>query len=184
MIHKAPIEFSRTVTLDEAARQREPMTIRASADERAALARRFGLISLDALAATLAFKVSGDTAMVHGQLSATLAQACSATGEPIAVALDEPFVLRFEPEPLNEIPDAPDEDWEIELDASDCDVMHYERDSIDLGEAVAQTLLLSLDPYPRIANADAFLAAKGVKSEEEAGPFGALAALKDKLGKS
>ncbi len=182
MIHKAPIEFSRAVTLDEAARQRESLTITASVDERTGLARRFGLISLDTLAATLTFKVSGDTAMVHGQLSATLAQACSATGEPVVVALDEPFVLRFEPEPLNAAPETPGEDWEIELDASDCDVMNYEGDKIDLGEAVAQTLLLSLDPYPRIPNADAFLAAKGVKSEEEAGPFGALAALKDKLG--
>ena len=53
--------------------------------------------------------------------------------------------------------------------------------AIDLGEAVAETLSLSLDPYPRAPGAEEALKAAGVKSEEEAGPFGALAGLKDKL---
>ena len=54
-----------------------------------------------------------------------------------------------------------------------------------LGEAVAQTLLLGLDPYPRSPAAEAALRDAGVKSEEEAraesSPFAALAALKGKL---
>ena len=53
----------------------------------------------------------------------------------------------------------------------------------DLGEAVAQSFALLLDPFPRSPNADAVLKAAGVKEEGEVGPFGALAALKDKLGK-
>ncbi|HEV2747118.1 MAG TPA: DUF177 domain-containing protein, partial [Allosphingosinicella sp.] len=43
------------------------------------------------------------------------------------------------------------------------------------------TLALSLDPFPRSPAAAEALKAAGVKSEEEAGPFGALAALRDKL---
>ena len=43
--------------------------------------------------------------------------------------------------------------------------------AIDVGEAVAETLSLSLDPYPRAPGAEEALKAAGVKSEEEAGPF-------------
>ena len=54
----------------------------------------------------------------------------------------------------------------------------------DLG-AVAETLALSLDPFPRAPDADAVLRAAGVLSEDEAvtGPFAALKGLKDKLSK-
>jgi uncharacterized metal-binding protein YceD (DUF177 family) len=72
---------------------------------------------------------------------------------------------------------------EHELGADDPDTMFLEGQNIDLGEAVAQSLGLALDPYPRVVDADERLKAAGVKSEEEAGPFGALAGLKDKLGK-
>ena len=53
--------------------------------------------------------------------------------------------------------------------------------SIDIGEAAAETLALALDPYPRAPDAGEALKAAGVKGEEEAGPFAALAALKGKL---
>jgi uncharacterized metal-binding protein YceD (DUF177 family) len=49
---------------------------------------------------------------------------------------------------------------------------------IDLGTAVADTLALSLDPYPRSATADAALKEAGVLSESEASPFAVLAKLK------
>ena len=63
------------------------------------------------------------------------------------------------------------------------DVVFYDGAAIDLGEAVAETLVLSLDPYPRAPGAGETLKAAGVKSEEEAGPFGALVGLRDKLKK-
>jgi len=61
--------------------------------------------------------------------------------------------------------------------------MFHDGQLIDLGEAVAQSLGLALDPYPRSPNADALLKAAGVKREDEAGPFGVLASLKEKLEK-
>jgi hypothetical protein len=48
--------------------------------------------------------------------------------------------------------------------------------------AIADSLMLSLDPYPRGPNADAALQAAGVLSEEQAGPFAALAKWKGKAG--
>lgn len=173
-------EFARPFTLDKIDRQREPLTITAEPGERAALAARFALESIGALAATVSFDSDGETVLAQGRLTAEVVQSCVATGDPLPVSLDERFAVRFIPEPGA----AAAEEDEIELAADDCDVMHYEGRSIDLGEAVAQTLLLSLDPYPRGPEAEGFLKQKGVKSEEEAGPFGALAGLKDKLGKS
>jgi len=54
--------------------------------------------------------------------------------------------------------------------------------AIDLGGAIADTLALALDPYPRSAAAETALREAGVLSEEEAGPFAALAQLKKALG--
>ena len=48
---------------------------------------------------------------------------------------------------------------------------------------MAQSFALALEPFPRSPNADAALKAAGVKAEGEAGPFSALAALKEKLEK-
>jgi uncharacterized metal-binding protein YceD (DUF177 family) len=172
-------EFSRPLTLDKIDRQREPLTIAAEPEERAALAARFAIDSIDTLSATVSFESEGDDVIARGRLAAKVMQTCVATGDPLPVTLDEPFAVRFIPEPGAA---APEED-EVELSADECDTMHYHGRAIDLGEAVAQTLLLSLDPYPRGPGAEDFLKAKGVKSESEAkreaSPFGALAALKD-----
>jgi uncharacterized metal-binding protein YceD (DUF177 family) len=88
--------------------------------------------------------------------------------------IDEPITLLFRPEPTT----APDE--EIELSEDDCDVVFHDGREIDLGLALADELALTLDPYPRSAGAEDALKEAGVLSEEQAGPFAALAALKGK----
>ncbi len=71
----------------------------------------------------------------------------------------------------------------VALGESELDVIFYEGGTIDIGEAVAETLFLALDPYPRAPQAEEALRAAGVISEEEVRPGGALAGLKDLLGK-
>jgi uncharacterized metal-binding protein YceD (DUF177 family) len=95
------------------------------------------------------------------------------TGDPVPAHVDESFSLVFIPEPQQSR-----SDQEIELGPADCDVVFYENGVIDLGSAVADTLALSLDPYPRSAAAEAALKEAGVLSEGEAGPFAALAQLR------
>jgi len=73
-------------------------------------------------------------------------------------------------------------DEEVELAENELDTIFHDGAAIDLGGAVADSLALTLDPYPRSAGADAALKEAGVLTEEEAGPFAALAALKSKLG--
>ena len=115
--------------------------------------------------------------MADGRIRASLSQYCVATGDPVPALLDEPLAIRFVPEPVV----APNS--EIELEAEDCDSMFYDGQGIDLGEAVAQSLGLALDPYPRSADAQDQLRAAGVKAEDELMPLGALAGLKDLLAK-
>ncbi len=184
MKSEAAPEFSRTYRLSQIRQQ--PLTVQIEADEaeRTALARRFGLVSLDKLEASVTLTASGEDILADGRFIAAVEQTCVASGEPIAVALNEPLALRFTPEPESpDVDDDEDDMAESSADIDDRDLIHYEGGTVDIGEAAAQTLLLSLDPYPRSPDADNYLREKGVVREEDAGPFSALAALKDKLEK-
>lgn len=171
-------EFSRPVRIDTIGAEPRRMEISAEPEEREALARRFGLVAIHSLSAEAALSRNGETVIAEGKLKAEVTQSCVATAAPIDARLDEPFRIEFRPQP-----EAVSPDDEIELSEEELDVVFYDSASIDLGEAVAETLSLSLDPYPRAPGADEALKAAGVKDEAEAGPFAALAALKDKLGK-
>jgi uncharacterized metal-binding protein YceD (DUF177 family) len=174
-------EFSRPLRANEfgdGSRERE---VSANAEEREALARRFGLRALDRLEAQLHVIPEAAGCRVTGTLTADLVQACVATGEDVPAHLDVPFTVRFmRGLDTGDVAEAAED--EIELSDEDCDLLPLENERIDLGETVAQTLALNLDPYPRIPNADATLRKMGVLSEEDAGPFAALKGLK--LGKS
>jgi len=170
-------EFSRPLRLDAIGSEAVSRRIEAEAEERAALARRFGLLALDSLAAELAVSRDAAGILVDGRIAARLVQACVATGEPVPAAIDAPFRLRFvEDTPAGE---------EIELGEDDLDTLLIEGGAVDLGEAAAETLALEIDPYPRCPNAAEALRAAGVVSEDEVetGPFAALKALKDRMGK-
>lgn len=171
-------EFSRPIALDTLGDAPRTIAVTAEEGELTALARRFGLISIESLAAEAALSRAGDAVKATGRLTASVVQSCVATAAPVPAAIDEPFEIVFRPEPAGSQPDE-----EIELAEDEMDTVFYAGGAIDLGEAVAETLALALDPYPRAPDAEEALKAAGVKSEAEAGPFGALASLRDKLGK-
>ncbi len=155
-----------------------PLTgqIVADEDQLKALATRFDLPSIEAITADYRLEAKEHEIKFTGNIQSDLHQACAISGQPFPVQITEAFDIVFE-----EKNDTPPSEEEIELAPEDCDVIEYEAAQIDLGEAIAQTLYLALDPYPRGPDADSVAEKKGLKSEEEAGPFGALAALKDKL---
>jgi uncharacterized metal-binding protein YceD (DUF177 family) len=169
-------EFSRIWRLDALGIDRQ-IDIEADAAERAALATRFALQSLGSLSATATFHPVATGIEAKGRMKAKAIQSCVVTGEPVPAIIDLPFTIRFI------APAAAPETEELELDVEDCDVMEHDGSGIDLGEAIAQSLGLALDPYPRAPSADTRIKEIGILSEEEAGPFGALAALKEKLKK-
>jgi uncharacterized metal-binding protein YceD (DUF177 family) len=170
-------EFPRPWRLDQIGAGDSRTRIEATAEERAALAARFDLLSLDRLEADYAIRRDAIGVIATGHLSGKAVQACVATGAPVPARIEQDFTLRFLPEPGEGVAD------EVELDEADCDTVFYTGSAIDLGEAAAETLALALDPFPRAAGAEAALKNAGVLSEGEAGPFGALAGLKDKLAK-
>ena len=164
--------FAHHLRLDQI-RDGERLDLTADDAERRAVAERLGLSGLDRLEAHAVLSRTGEAVRAEGRMVAALEQSCVVTGDPVAAHVDEPFALLFVPEPRETAPDA-----EIELGEEDCDVVFYDGGAIDLGSAIADTLALALDPYPRSAGAEAALKEAGVLSEEQAGPFAALATLK------
>lgn len=169
-------DFAHRLPLDQI-RDGDRIDLNASDAERTAVAGRLGLLSLDRFEAHAALSRENERIRAIGRLKAALEQACVATGEPVPALVDESFDLLFVPEPRGGIEE------EIELGEADLDTIFHDGSAIDLGGAIADTLALALDPYPRSAGADAALKEAGVMTEEEASPFAALAALKEKMGK-
>jgi uncharacterized metal-binding protein YceD (DUF177 family) len=165
-------EFAHRLPLNQI-RDGERIDLSADEAERRRIADRLGLRSLDRLEAHATLERKGAIVRARGRLKAALCQSCVVTDEPVDAHADEAFDIYFLPEPAS---DSGDE--ELELQESDCDVVFHDGSAIDLGEAIADTLALGLDPYPRSAGAEAILKEAGVLTEEEAGPFAALAKLK------
>ncbi|MCH8616804.1 DUF177 domain-containing protein [Sphingomonas sp. SM33] len=165
-------DFAHRLPLNQI-RDGERIDLSADEGERGRIAERLGLPALDCMNAHAALDVKGEIVRVRGRLKASLSQSCVVTGDPVEAHIDEPFDIYFLPEPTQSTPDE-----EVELAESDCDVVFHDGATIDLGEAIADTLALSLDPYPRSAGAEATLKEAGVLTEEQAGPFAALAKLK------
>jgi uncharacterized metal-binding protein YceD (DUF177 family) len=155
----------------------ERVDLVADDQERSAIAERLDLPSIERLEAHASLARDGATVRASGRVAAALEQRCVVTGEPVAAHVDEAFDIAFVPEPRpGDVPE------EVELRPEDCDVVFHDGIAIDLGTAIADTLALSLDPYPRSASAEAALRDAGVLGEEEAGPFAVLAKLKKDLG--
>lgn len=169
-------EFSRTERLDTIGTTERTISVAANETERAALATRFGLLSLERLEAEFKVRTEASGIVARGVVSADAVQACSVTDDPIPVKIKEKVALRFIEE------DAVDEE-EIELSEDALDTMFYTGSAIDLGEAAAETVALAIDPFPRGPNAEAALKAAGVVAEDEVKPLGALAGLKGLLEK-
>lgn len=168
-------EFAHIVKLSEVGNHSRNIHLAADEAALSALIVRFDLASLDSLEADVSLQIDAADVIAMGRFTAQLAQYCIASNDPVPAVLDEPIHIRFIPEPMV--------GGELELEADDCETMFHDGLTIDLGEAVAQSLGLALNPYPRSPGAEKILKAAGVKSEEEAAPLGALASLKDLLAK-
>lgn len=168
-------EFSRIIDI----RQIAPGETRwsADADECRRLAGRFALSAIDRFEARLVLVADGAVVRAQGRIGADLVQACAVSGEDFPVRIDEPVDLRFVPA-TTDVP----ADEEIELSADDCDEIGYTGLSFDLGEALAQSLALAIDPFAEGPNADRARAEHNLAGDGASGAFAALAALTGKTG--
>ncbi|MDE8653153.1 YceD family protein [Novosphingobium album (ex Liu et al. 2023)] len=166
-------EFSRPIDIRQA--DGKDMHIAADASERAALARRFGLVRIDRLEARVSLSRRDRTVDATGRLSADIVQSCAVSAEDLPVAVAEDFAFRFVPEASGHLPDE-----EIELDAEDCDEIEYAGTHCDIGEAVAQSLALAIDPFLTGPNADEARRKAGIVAPEDNSPFAVLKGLQPK----
>lgn len=147
----------------------EAVRLEASEAEREALAVRFGISAIEALVAEVALDETATAIRGEGRLEASIVQACAVSGEDFPVLIEEPLAFRFVPETVG----AEAADHEIELDTDELDEIAYSGDSFDLGEAVAQSLGLAIDPYAEGPGADAARKKAGIVTDDA--PSGALA---------
>jgi hypothetical protein len=151
----APPELSRIVAVERIGTRWQAHDVTATAEECAALAQRFGLVELPALAAALRLRRAraGRYVEIDGVLRARVVQSCVVTLDPVAAALDEPFALLLGPiggrVSDQAAPDQATSDLIVDLDEPE----PLDGDDIDIGELVAQQLSLTLDPYPRAPEA-------------------------------
>lgn len=148
------------------------------ADQRAALARRFGLLAISACEADVTARAIKGGVAVTGRLKATATQQCVLSLEPVEAAIDADIALRY-------LENIPLEDGEEVVDPEQADDLErLEGDSIDIGEAAAQTLGLALDPFPRAADAEPPADVGDLLVEEarhgRQSPFAVLKNLRDK----
>ncbi|MEP7222296.1 MAG: DUF177 domain-containing protein [Novosphingobium sp.] len=164
-------EFSRMA--DIRAIDTLPVHLVASERECAGLARRFAIVSVQKLEARIALEKQGDTVVATGTMDAQFVQSCAISADDLPVTVHETLNLRFVPATAAARIEA-----EIELEAKDLDVIDFNGTAFDLGEAVAQTLALAIDPFLEGPQADRVRRELGLNDPGASGPFAALAALK------
>jgi len=167
---KPPVpEFSRPLAVDRVPQGGSAEHLEADAKELAALARRLSLPAFHALSAELTVEPwRGGGVKLEGRLSADLEQVSVVSLEAFRRQAEFPVLRYFLPAAAA-------------AHAEGDDIDAIEDGSIDMGEVVAETLALELDPYPR-KEGEEFAAAADIDPEptEKASPFDALSGLKRK----
>ena len=156
-------EFSRLVLLARLGTEPFRQDIAATEAERAALARRFDLLALDRLDATVELVRRGKNMfLLRACFEAEFVQACVVTLDPVSGTVAEEFTLLYGP------PEA-----EEAASGSVADEVAFEPivgSAVDVGEAISQQFSLALPPFPRSAGADVEAA---LSPPDDASPFAA-----------
>ncbi len=181
--HKSEIE--RVIDLDRLGRSGSALEIVASESECAALAKRFGFLSLQGFAARVTVDLQpGDQVVVEGRLRGKIVQACVLSLEPVTQELDDTFRIVFQKDLAEE---RDPESGEAVLNAQADAPEPLAGNMLDVGEIVAEQLSLAAEPYPRrpgVKLADVLPKSKGGARRGAPGqqrhPFAGLAALRDK----
>lgn len=158
-------EFTRMIDLREIGNA--PVVVAATPEECAALAKRFGLVAVTSLSASVILNPHGQDVKANGRLTAAVIQSCAVSGEDLPAQIDEPLTLRF-------VPMRPMGEAELELTAEDLDEIEFDGTAFDLGEAIAQSLALAIDPFALGPQAEEARRRAGLLAENANNPFAKL----------
>ena len=162
MTPASPVPLSRWVAVHDLPADGADVTVEATAEERQALARDFGLAAVHSLIASFHLSGSQHRVEVTGAIEAEIDQTCVVTLEPFTTRVREEIEVDYaEPgTPVTDGEDAPDE---------------IVGGRIDLGALTAEFLALGLDPYPRKPGVD--FAYQAPEAQRDT-PFAALGKLR------
>jgi Large ribosomal RNA subunit accumulation protein YceD len=161
------------VTVHEVPVSGRHFELKADEATRAAIAKCADLRALPRLEATFDVSRRGkDGLHVAGRVSATVAQVCVVTLDPIENEVEEMVDLILVPGATPAAGDAPGRDA---LEVADEGPEPLVDDTVDLGAIAIEFLILGLDPYPRKPKAEFQAPPIDDKSEH---PFAALATLR------
>lgn len=168
-----PAEFPRPFNADRLQDAPRQERIVANESERAALAARFGILSIEMFEADLVMSRPADNHRlidVRGTLKAKVTQACIVTMEPVPEEVTDSFDTIFADEAYVQrwLRDNPHDEYEAPEP--------LEGSWLDMGELAAQYLSLALNPYPRKAGLP--LLEEEQAAEDKPNPFAVLAKLK------
>lgn len=141
-----------TVSISELDREPQSFSLVASEADLALVAERFDLISVERLEGSMDVSDAGQGQgiIVRGHIKAAFTQRCIASLQPVKETLDTDFELMLvDPE----MADRMDDDG-VYLDAEAPDYDALEGEDVPLGEILAQTLSISMNPYPRAEGAE------------------------------
>jgi hypothetical protein len=186
--------LTRPTSTDDLPHDGIEVVVTATPQERAALARDFGLIAIEALEGRFSVVRRGRGVSVKGKVEGDVTQTCVVTLDPFPAHIDEEVDARFV-DAVRPPADAgrhgaarsaradrhkttpiPDDDHRKEHQANLDDPEPIRDGQIDLGALTAEFLALGLDPYPRKPGV-AFSPGDAVEPPE-ASPFAALYAIK------
>jgi uncharacterized metal-binding protein YceD (DUF177 family) len=138
-------EFSRPIHVADLNGERFETEIEADAGERAALATRFGVLSIDSLTATVVLVPNSDGSIVEvtARFSAKIVQSCVVTLDPVENTVEGTVEVVL-------AEDTGDGPRVVEIDLTEGEPPEAFVDGvIDIGEVVAEHMGLEIDPFPR-----------------------------------
>lgn len=176
-------EFSRQIPIEAITLEKHESVFDAAADERRALAARFGLDAVEELTGRAVLRrLDKERIRLEAQFRAAIVQLSVVSLDPIRQEIKVSFGQDY----LLSGPVAEDVDDSESIDLEGEDPPEpVQDDTIDVGEAVAQRLALALDPYPveaELSDAERTATLAGLISEAKNGISIGVAAGEDDDG--
>ncbi len=181
MTQKSSLKY--TLRVEDIESEPRKLSLEANESDREALVERFALVALDRLTADLSIQHKGkdNGILIKGKIQANLVQRCIVSLADVPEDVEASFeLLLVDPDMAARMDE---EESYLDPEAPEYDAL--EGDIIDVGDIVAQTLSITMEPYPRAEDA----VAKAPKNpnisinEPELGkpnPFSVLSKLSDK----
>jgi len=172
------LPFSHSYNLARLGNAGDAVHFAADADQRGAIARWAGILSLEAFEAWVEIKkLAPNRFGLTFHLKADVTQACVVTLEPVASHMDKSFARELVFVGQTRHRDTPDSSPELVLDG-DKEEGPEEIGSLhlDLAVPLLEEFALGLDPYPRRPGVE--FAPKNTDSEPPQSPFAVLKGLK------